>query len=50
MKIEELQERRAELVKQRETAMRTGPKGMAIVSQKTKEIKDIDAQIAELRK
>lgn len=50
MKIEELQEQRAELVKQRDTAMKTGPKGMAIVAAKTKEIKDIDAQIAELRK
>ena len=50
MKIEELQERRAELVKQRDTAMKTGPAGMAIVAAKTKEIKDIDAQISELRK
>lgn len=50
MKIEELQERRAELVNQRQTALKTGPAGIAIVAAKTKEIKDIDAQIAELRK
>lgn len=50
MKIQELQERRAELVKQREEAIKQGFRGRAVVAQKTKEIKDIDQQIADLRK
>jgi hypothetical protein len=50
MKIQDLQQKRAELVKQREEALKKGFAGQQIVSQKTKEIKDIDAQIAELRK
>jgi hypothetical protein len=50
MKIQELQDRRGELVKQREDAIKKGFAGRQIAAEKTKEIKDIDAQIAELRK
>jgi hypothetical protein len=50
LKIEELQDQRVELVKQRSKALLLGPAGAAVVAAKTKEIKDIDAQITELRK
>lgn len=50
MKIQELQDRRGELVKQREDAIKKGFAGRQVAAEKTKEIKDIDAQIAELRK
>lgn len=50
IKIQELQDRRNELVKQREAAIKQGWNGRAVAAEKTKEIKDIDKQIADLRK
>jgi hypothetical protein len=49
-RIKQLQEKREELSKQRRRALLAGPAGVAIVAAKTKEIRDIDKQIEDLRK
>lgn len=49
-KIEELQKKKEDLEKQRRQALLTGPAGFAVVAAKTKQIKDVDKQIAELKK
>lgn len=48
-KIKQLEEKREELVKQRRRALLAGPAGAAIVVAKTKQIKDIDKDIKDLR-
>lgn len=50
LKIQDLQEKRADLVNQRESAIKMGFSGRTIVSEKTKQIKDIDDEIARLKK
>lgn len=47
-KIEELEKRLQELIKQRRRALLAGPVGAAIVAAKTKQIKDIRKELAKL--
>lgn len=49
-RIKQLEEKREELKKQRRRALLAGPAGAAIVAAKTKEIRDIDKEIQQLRK